>query len=55
MHRPSSLLALALVTVGLLAGCAGSSSFEQCVEHSVEEGVDRERAETACDDAVGRD
>lgn len=43
------------LTTGLLVGCAGSSAFEQCVEHSVEEGVDRDRAETACEDAVGED
>jgi hypothetical protein len=39
----------------LLAGCAGSSTFEQCVTHSVQEGVPRDVAEQACERTVERD
>ncbi|MFP5219119.1 MAG: hypothetical protein ACLGIG_05190 [Actinomycetes bacterium] len=46
--------ALALAAAALV-GCAGTSSFEQCVQHSVGEGVERDRAEAACEDAVGRE
>ena len=39
---------LLLVAV-LLTGCsAGTSAYDSCVEHSVEEGVDRAAAEDAC-------
>jgi hypothetical protein len=39
----------------LLTGCAGQSAFERCVEHSIEEGVDRAVAEQGCASAVGDD
>jgi hypothetical protein len=35
----------------LLGGCAGSSPFERCVDHSVEEGLERSVAEQACREA----
>jgi hypothetical protein len=43
---------LRLLLAGLvLSACsAGTSPFESCVEHSVEEGVDRTAAEAACQD-----
>ena len=43
----------AALTVGALAACAaGTSPVEACVEHSLEEGVDRADAEAACEQAV---
>ena len=43
---------LALVAV-LLTGCsAGTPAYDSCVDHSVEEGVDRAAAEAACDDVT---
>ena len=45
-------LRLVLVAV-LLTGCsAGASPLETCVEHSVEEGVDRAAARDACEAVV---
>ena len=45
---------LAAIAVLALAGCsAGTSSVERCVDHAVEEGVDRGDALTACEDALG--
>ncbi len=45
-------LRLALAAL-LLTGCsAGASELETCVEHSVEEGVDRATAQSACEDVV---
>ncbi len=45
-------LRLALAAL-LLTGCsAGASPLERCVEHSVEEGVDRAAAQSACEDVV---
>ncbi len=43
---------LRLLLAGLvLSACsAGTSPFESCEEHSVEEGVDRTAAEAACQD-----
>ena len=38
----------ALLAVLLTAACAGADAFETCVQHSVEEGVERTAAETAC-------
>jgi hypothetical protein len=49
--RPVAVLVVA--AGALLAGCAGSSELEQCVEHSVEEGIAADRAEQACEDALG--
>lgn len=44
---------LALAAV-LLTGCsAGTSPVDACVEHSVEEGVERAAAQEACEAAVG--
>jgi hypothetical protein len=48
MPRRRARLGLLVV---LLPGCAGASSFEACVQHSVEEGVDRGVVERACLDA----
>jgi hypothetical protein len=43
---------LLLVAV-LLTGCsAGTPAYDSCVEHSVEEGVDRAAAEDACEAVV---
>ncbi len=45
-------LRLALAAL-VLTGCsAGASELETCVEHSVEEGVDRAAAQAACEDVV---
>ena len=45
-------LRLVLVAV-LLTGCsAGASPLQTCVEHSVEEGVDRAAAREACEAVV---
>ena len=50
----SSSAVVAVVAVLALAGCsAGTSRVEACVEHAVEEGVDRGDALPACEDAVG--
>ena len=39
-----------LLAAVLLTGCsAGTSAYESCVEHSVEEGVDLTAAEDACE------
>jgi hypothetical protein len=47
------LLLLAPVLALLVTGCsAGTSAVEGCVEHSVEEGVDRTTAQEACAAAV---
>ena len=43
---------LALAGLLLTACSAGTSPVEACVEHSIEEGVDRAAAEAACEDAV---
>jgi hypothetical protein len=40
-----------VLLVALSAGCAGSSEFERCVQHSVEEGLDRAVVEQACREA----
>ncbi len=38
----------------LLSACStGTSPVQACVEHAVEEGVDRAAAQAACQDAVG--
>jgi hypothetical protein len=43
-----------LVATVLLVGCsAGTSPVEACVEHSVEEGIDRAAAQDACEESVG--
>jgi hypothetical protein len=34
-----------------MAGCAGSSPFQRCVQASVEKDLDRSGAEQACRDA----
>lgn len=44
--------AAAWAVVALTACAAGTSAVEACIEHSVEEGVDRAAAEAACQDAV---
>ena len=41
-------LRLLLVAVVLTGCAAGTSAYDSCVEHSVEEGVDRAAAEDAC-------
>ena len=46
---------LAMSVLVLCVGCAGTSEFQRCVDHSLEEGVDREAAEQGCERAVGRD
>jgi hypothetical protein len=39
-----------LLAAALLTGCsAGTSAYDSCVEHSLEEGVDRAAAEDACE------
>lgn len=43
--------AVVFAAVALVTGCAGVSAYESCVAHSVEEGVDRAQAETACREA----
>ena len=40
-------LLLALAAAVLLTGCS-TSEYEACVDHSVEEGVERASAEQAC-------
>jgi hypothetical protein len=47
-------LAPLLVVVLLIGGCAGTTPFQRCVDHSLQEGVPREQAEQACERAVGR-
>lgn len=44
-----------LLALALLAACGGVSKLERCVEHSLEEGVARDRAEAGCRAAVGDD
>ena len=42
-----------VLAVLLLSGCsAGTSAYDACVEHSVEEGVDRAAAQEACETVV---
>lgn len=48
--RAAALAALAVVVI--VTGCAGSSELERCVDHSVEEGVDRVVAQQACERAL---
>lgn len=48
-------LPLVLSVLLACAGCAGTSEFQRCVDHSVEEGVARDVAERSCERAVGRD
>jgi hypothetical protein len=45
-------LRLLLVALLLTECSAGTWPVEACVEHSVEEGVDRAAAEAACETAV---
>ena len=47
------LLVLLVGLAGLTACSVGASPVDTCVEHSVEEGVDRTAARAACEDAVG--
>jgi hypothetical protein len=47
------LLALGLAALTLTA-CAGTSRFERCVDHAVEEGIAPDVAEQGCERAVGR-
>ncbi len=54
-HRPVLAVVRPPVVALLLAltGCsAGQSPVEACVEHSLEEGIDRAAAEAACEDVV---
>jgi hypothetical protein len=44
-------LGLAAATLVLALSACGTSPAEACVQHSVEEGVDRGVAEQACRDA----
>jgi hypothetical protein len=48
---PLRVLLLAVLAAPALSACAGGSPLEACVQHSVDEGVDRARAEQACRDA----
>ena len=45
--------AAAVAVLALAAGCSGVDELQRCIDHSVEEGVSRERAEQGCRDAVG--
>ena len=45
----------ALLSLVLLTGCGGVDEFDQCVEHSVEEGFDRETVEEACRASLSED
>ena len=40
--------ASALLVLVLLTGCSGVDELQRCIDHSVEEGVDRQRAEEGC-------
>ena len=44
--------ALAVAALAAAAGCSGVSELQRCVDHSVEEGVTRDRAEQGCRDAL---
>ena len=44
------LVPLALL-LALSSACAGTSEFEKCVQHSVDEGLDRAYVEQACREA----
>lgn len=47
--RRARLVVPVVVLLGLTtAGCAGQSAYERCVQHSVDEGVDRGVVEQAC-------
>ncbi|HVM26174.1 MAG TPA: hypothetical protein VM433_00695 [Mycobacteriales bacterium] len=46
---------LGLLGLLLLTACAGTSEFDRCVAHSVQEGVRQDVAERACEQVVGRD
>lgn len=46
---------LLLAVVLALAGCGGVSELERCIDHSVEEGLDRSQVETACRASLDRD
>jgi hypothetical protein len=45
------LLAVALA----IAGCSGVSELERCIDHSVQEGLDRAQVEAACRASLDRD
>ena len=45
-------VAAGLAVAALTACAAGQSPGEACVEHSLEEGIDRATAEAACEDVV---
>ena len=47
------VLALALVLT--LGGCGGVSELDRCIDHSVEEGLDRAQVEAACRASLERD
>ena len=47
--------ASALAVLALVSCSTGDDPFAGCVAHSVEEGVAQDRAEAACEEAVGRD
>lgn len=42
------LRAGALLVLALLTGCGGVDELQRCIDHSVEEGVDRQVAEDGC-------
>ena len=44
-----------VLLAALSAACAGTSEFERCVQHSVEEGLDRAVVEQACREAGRED
>ena len=44
-----------LLLVMALAGCGGVSELERCIDHSVEEGLDRAQVEAACRASLERD
>jgi len=51
MHVRLVALALALLTTG----CGGVSELERCIDHSIEEGLDRAQVEAACRASLERD
>jgi hypothetical protein len=44
--------AAAALCLVLLTGCSGVDELQRCIDHSVEEGVDRQVAENGCRDAL---
>ena len=46
---------LLLAAVLAVVGCSGVSELERCIDHSVEEGLDRAQVEAACRASLDRD